>query len=253
VLPLSFFVCTCLCGCAGLWDEIRSNDFQVQTLFVRPDPLVVLRDSSDGDQRAKALRSLQEPKRSGGSDAEQEAVVKVLVASATGDKQPLCRLAAVRTLGRFQDPRAVQGLTDAFYNANAFAPDTATVIRCEALTALGETGNPQAVELLARVAREPQAEGTDQEKQQALDVRIAAARSLGRYNQPQATETLVRVMRTEKNVALRDRAHESLVATTGRRMSPDDTAWDEYLKPEAARQLPPEPGTVQRVLGWLTP
>ena len=38
--------------------------------FVKPDPLVVLRDSSDGDERAKALRALQEPKPNGGTDAD---------------------------------------------------------------------------------------------------------------------------------------------------------------------------------------
>ena len=44
----------------------------------------------------------------------------------------------------------------------------------QALSALGETGSPEAMELLVRVVREPQAEGSESEKQQALDVRIAA-------------------------------------------------------------------------------
>jgi HEAT repeat protein len=220
-------------------------------MFSRPNPLVVLRDSTDGDQRAKALASLREPKQNGGSDADQDVVIKVLVVSATADKQPLCRLAAIGALGRFEDPRAAQGLMDAFYNANAFAPDTATVVRCEALTALGATGNPAGVELLTRVVREPQAEGTDTEKQQALDVRIAAARALAKYNQPPAVEALVRVMRSEKDVALRDRAHESLQAATGYRLAADDKTWDEFLKPEGARQLPPEPSGLQRVLGQI--
>lgn len=132
------------------------------------------------------------------------------------------RWAALRT-------RAIKGLTEAFYNASAFAPETATVIRCEALTALGETGNPAAVELLARVVREPPAEGTELERQQSLDVRTAAARALGNFSHYQATEALVRVMQTEKDIALKDRAYESLVAATGRKLPPDAKEWEQLI------------------------
>jgi HEAT repeat protein len=188
-----------------------------------------LRDSSDGDQRAKALRSLREPKQYGGSDTDQDAVVNILNTAAATEKQPLCRLAAVQALGRFKDPRAVKGLTDAFYNASAFSTETATVIRCQALRALGETGNPAAVELLARVVREPPAEGTEGEKQQTLDVRIAAARALGKFSHYQATEALVRVMQNERDIALRDRAYESLQAATGKKLPPDAKEWEQLL------------------------
>src|SRR5207249_7802692 len=113
---------------------------------------------------------------------EQDAILKILTAAAVSERQPLCRLAAIQTLGRFKDPRAVQALIDAFYQASTFSPDTTTVLRCQAVTALGKTGNPAAVELLARVVREPPAEGSDQEKQQTLDVRIAAAGALGSFS-----------------------------------------------------------------------
>jgi HEAT repeat protein len=240
-----------LAGCAGFYDEVTSRDFSFKAMFTRTDPLVVLRDSRDGDKRAKALRALREPKQNGGSDQDQELIVKLLVETATHDRQPLCRLAAIETLATFKDPRAVQGLTEAFYNANNFASETATVIRCQALSALGQTGSPAAMELLVRVVKEPQAEGSDQERQQALDVRIAAARALGQYNQPQSAEALVRVMRSEKNVALRDRAHESLQAATGKRLSPDDKGWDAYLQPQDVRQAgaQEEPNRIRRVLG----
>src|SRR5262249_17765446 len=148
------------CGCAGLWDEVTSRDFTFDALFNKPNPMLVLRDSPDGDKRAQALQALREPRQYGGSDAEQDAVGKILVAAATTEKQPLCRLAAIESLGHFKDPRAVGGLKEAFYNANSFTPDTATVVRCRALAALGETGSPDALELLVRVVREPQAEGS---------------------------------------------------------------------------------------------
>jgi hypothetical protein len=233
LLRLSFFFPFALLllasGCAGFWDDVTSRDFTWSSMFTRPNPLLVLRDSSDGDRRAKALHALHEPKQSGGSDAEQDAVVSILTTAAATEKQPLCRLAAIQALGHFKDARAVKGLTDAFYNAGAFSPETATVIRCQALTALGETGNPAAVELLARVVREPPAEGTDLEKQQTLDVRIAAARALGRFSHYQATEALVRVMQNEKDVALRDRAYESLQAATGKKLAPDGKEWEQLL------------------------
>jgi HEAT repeat protein len=198
-------------------------------LFTKPNPLLVLRDSSDGDKRAKALCALREPKQYGGSDGEQDTIVNILNTAAATEKQPLCRLAAIQSLGQFKDPRAVKGLTEAFYNASTFSPETTTIIRCEALTALGNTGNPAAVELLSRVAREPPAEGTDLEKQQTLDVRIAATRALGKFSHYQATEALVRVMQTERDVALRDRAYESLQAATGKKLPPDAKEWEQLL------------------------
>jgi HEAT repeat protein len=242
-------VCLTLCGCAGFWDEITSRDFQVQALFVKPDPLVVLRDSTDGDERAKALRALREPNQYGGTREEQEAVVKILATAAVSERQPLCRLAAIQSLGGFQDPRAVEGLIEAFYQANGFSPETATVIRCQALAALGQTGNPAAVELLARVVREPPAEGTEQERQQTLDVRIAAARALSHFSHHQATEALVRVLQTEKDVALRDRAHESLQTATGQKLPPDAKAWDDFLHQTADRDVAAEQAKKRKVLG----
>jgi hypothetical protein len=207
-------------------------------MFNKPNPLLVLRDSSDGDKRARALAGLQEPKQYGGTDVEQDAIVNILTTAAATEKQPLCRLAAIQSLGRFKDPRAVKGLTEAFYNASAFSPETATVIRCEALNALGATGNPSAVELLARVVREPPAEGTEQERQQTLDVRIAAARALGKFSHYQATEALVRVMHSETDIALRDRAYESLQVATGKKLPPDAKEWDELLHQASYQENP---------------
>jgi hypothetical protein len=83
---------------------------------------------------------------------------------------------------------------------------------------------------------------------------MSAARALANYNQPQATEALTRVMRTEKDVALRDRAHESLQAATGKRYSADDKAWDDYLQPQGVRQASAEqPSPIRKVLGIFQP
>src|SRR5262249_13048324 len=148
----------------------------------KPDPLVVLRDSVDGNQRAKALASLREPSQHGGTQEEQEVVVKVLVTAATQDRQPWCRRAALASLAKFRDPRVVDGLRDAYYSAGSFSPEIATVLRCQALESLGGVGNPAAVDFLVKVLREPPVDGPEQDKQQKTDERMAAARALGHFN-----------------------------------------------------------------------
>jgi hypothetical protein len=252
LLPVAF--CLAFCGCAGFWDEVTSRNFQFKSLWVKPDPMVVLRDSTDGDERAKALRALHEPKQYKGTDQEQEVVVKILTAAATSERQALCRLAAIQSLGRFQDPRAVDALTAAFETApQTFPPDTATVIQCQALTALGETHSPRAVDLLARVVREPPsaADATEVEKQQSLDVRTAAARALGNFSQAQSAEALVFVLRSEKDVALRDRARESLVQATGKDLPADAKAWEVALNQPPEKSGPTDANPIRRVAAWF--
>jgi HEAT repeat protein len=262
-----------LTGCAGFWDDVTSRDFHLKEWFVKPNPLVVLRDSDDGDRRAKALRALQEPNQHGGTEKDQEFVVKILTEAAVKERQPLCRLAAIEALGHFQDPRAVKALQDAYFNANNFPKSSAagteptggffssaavsselvTRIQCQALSSLGQTGNPGAIKFLVDVLKEPPAskETAEPEKQQLMDLRIAAARALGHFQNYQAIEALVRVVQTEKDVALRDRAHESLDASVGRKLPPDP---NDILRPEGAPNAPQMaggPGKVPAVVNSL--
>ena len=99
---------------------------------------------------------------------------------------------------------------------------------CQALVSLGETENPQGVDLLLRVLRQPAFEGTDEERQMNLDERIAAARALGHFRgDPRVTEALLAVLRDEKDVALRNSATDSLQDITGKKIasaSEDGTA-----------------------------
>jgi HEAT repeat protein len=248
-LALLLPACLPLGGCAGFWDDITSRDFSFNTFFNKPNPLLVLHDSTDGDQRARALRALHEPKQYGGSDQEQNAVVQILVSAASTEHQPLCRLAAIQALGHFKDPRAVDGLTSAFYNAGNFLPEPAAMIRAQAVTALGETKNPAAVELLARVVREPPAEGPDADKQLTLDVRIAAARALANFSQYQATEALLHVLQTERDVALRDCAHKSLQVATGKDLPPDAKQWEAVLRQGNGQDLAADQGKKPKLFG----
>jgi hypothetical protein len=254
LLALLALGCLAHPGCANFWDEVTSRDFHFKEVFAqRPDPLWVIRNSPDGDKRAKALRALQEPLAHGGTADEQEVVVQVLLYAASKDTQLLCRLAAIQSLRKFKDPRAADGLKDAYYRAGSFNPETANVIRCQALEALGETGNPAAVEVLVQVLREPPVEGPDPDRQQKLDERIAAAHALGHFKSYQATEALVGVLRTDQDVALRQRANESLQAATGKDFPPDARLWAEFFhQPGSQDALAGQPNLAQKAIQLIS-
>jgi HEAT repeat protein len=234
---------------------VTSRNFQVNNLFVQPNPLVVLNESSDGYLRSKALAALREPLQNGGTQKEQDLYVQILTTSATAERDPLCRLAAVRSLGHYKDPRAVTALENAYFQANVFTPETNTILRQQALAALGQTGTPEARELLIRVAREPPvaAEGSELDKQQNLDVRLTAIRALGQFHQYDATETLVQVLKSEKDVALRDRAHEALETATGKHLPAEAQPWEDLLHQTNNPQAPAvaeQPRPWLNLVGW---
>ena len=220
-------------GCGSFWDDVTRRDFSFSRLYSRPDPLVVLRDSQDPDDRARAMRSLREPLQYGGDQKDQDVVVTVLTTAAMSDRQAVCRMAAVTALQHFKDPRAVEALKEAYYRAGNLNPETATALRCMTLSALGETGQPAAVELLVKVVKEPPVEGAAEDKQAKMDERIAAARALGHFKEYQATEALADVLRTDQDVALRNRSAEALRSITGKDLPADYQAWADFLnKPE---------------------
>jgi hypothetical protein len=240
-------------GCASFWDDVTSRKFEFKNLYTKPNPILVLQTSTDGDERAKALRALHEPKANGGTDQDQEAVLKILATAATSDKQFLCRLAAIESLGRFKDPRAVDHLTNAFYNSGSFPAEMATRIQCQAVTALGETGNPAAIPLLTKVANGASGEGSELEKQQVMDVRIAAATALGQFHDARVTESLIRILEKDKDVALCDCAFEAIQKSTGRQLPPDFHNWDDLRRnPNAQRTVSIHPGDFGlKLMGWF--
>jgi len=259
-------------GCANFWDDVTSRDFHFGEFVRKPNPFLVLRDSDDGNKRARAFRSLEEPKQHGGSDRDQDAVVNILTAAATTEPHPLCRLGAIEALGHFQDPRAVAALQEAYFNAGNFPKDKAASgageglfggsavssslvlqIKCQALSSLGQTGNPEAVPFLVKLLNSPPAskETAEGERQQTMDERIAAARGLGNFNDYKAIEALVHVLQTDKDVALLDRAHDSLEACTGRKFPPDVQDWGPILHPESpSTQFASQPAK-PAFLGWF--
>jgi hypothetical protein len=229
VMPWPF-----LAGC-GFWDDFRSRDYSIKSFFVHEDPLVVLGDkTSDGNKRARALGSLREPKQNGGTDQEQDVVVKVLVSAATNDPEAWCRIRAIESLGAFKDLRAIRGLEDAYYKADAFVPETRRDLRQHVLAAMGQTSNPEAINLLVNVLQEPPPEAATtsaQDQQYYLDGRIAAATALQNFKQYRATEALALVLKSDKDTALRNEAHHSLEVATGKKLPAEFKAWDDLLHP----------------------
>jgi hypothetical protein len=255
--------CVGLCGCANFWDDLwirESAGKKFDRLTGRrPDPMEILRTSTDGDERAEALEHLQEPLRHGGTQEDQEVAIKILTAAAKSERYALCRKAAIKALRDYQDDRAVVALEGAYYNAGSFEPNQATFLKCQALDALGATGNPAAVKVLVSVLKEPPVanEASEAEKEQNLDVRKTAARALGHFKQTQASDALLVVLRTETDVALKGRAAMSLREITGKELSTTDAqAWADAL-----HNAPPAPPTrtvekggngdsVQQAGGW---
>jgi hypothetical protein len=249
-LLLTAVGCLSLNGCAtAWWEEVSSRDFNINKVFEKsPDPLWTINNSQDGDKRARAFGALQEPITHGGTQKDQDAVVTVLVYAAANDQQPLCRIRAIGSLSEFKDPRAVDGLKEAYYRANSFPPEMATTIRVEALRALGETHSPSAIDLLVKVLNEPKVEGAEIERLQSLDVRSAAARALGHFRTKESTDALLAILRSEQE-PLHVPAYDGLVLATGRHLPPDPAVWDDLLQkaPKNGNEIIVEPTFTDRL------
>ncbi|MCI0380479.1 MAG: hypothetical protein L0215_23075 [Gemmataceae bacterium] len=240
-------------GCASFWDDVTSRNFEFRNLYTSQDPLLVLRDSNDGAKRGQALTRLREPLQHGGTKEEQELYVKVLTTAATSDKEPLCRLGAVRALGGYQDPRAAKALEEVYLQRLPFTPELNSVVRQQALASLEQTGHSEARHLLIRVARQPSGatESSFTDRQQTQDERLAAIRGLAKYNQYDSIETLVHILETEKDVALRSRAHASLKEATGKNLPAEARAWRSLTQNPSQPQVSEQPNSfIDRVMWW---
>lgn len=223
-------------GCATFWDDVTSRNFSLSAWFTRENPLVVLRDSDDGNKRARALGVLEEPLANGGTQEQQELHVKILTTTALSDREPYCRLAAIRTLGRFKDPRAAETLRAVFLQPLPYSAELNSRIQQQALASLAETRHDKARDLLIRVAKELPVEGSLQDEQETLDRRLTAIRGLGNFPEPDATATLLFLLKTDKDVAVRDRSHEALKKATGKNLPADAAQWEQALYPRATNQ-----------------
>jgi HEAT repeat protein len=256
-------------GTYDLITSQRFKDRPFHTLFVTEDPMEVLEKSQDGDARVRAMRNLREPNENGGTAAQQDRAVAILQEAATLDQRPLVRLAAVEALSRFKDPRVGPILVASYHSVTQpaarepeiataaalsgvkgalthFTPDTITNIQCLALESLGRHRGPDGLQLLVQAAatpveRKPKPGGVEPAGLfspdadfgtgiDRIDVRLAAIRALGSYEKdPTAIRALVTILKTDKDVAVRGRAHDSLMAITGHDLPPDGNAWQAWL------------------------
>jgi HEAT repeat protein len=227
-------------GCHVTWDDVTSRDFKFQDLYTDPPPpLVVLKDSKDGNKRGKAYSQLTEPNRNGGKPEDQDSVLGILATGAKTESSYYARLQAMRKLGEFKDRRAAPALIEAYFAADSLSPsDTReqslrliSLFRCEVLRGLGNNGSPEAVELLTKVLTQPAPDKKEKPLKigMVLDERLAAARALSHFPQYNSTEALLSVLKTEQDVALRDCVGESLQTCTGKKLPPDYPAWEDYL------------------------
>jgi hypothetical protein len=267
-----------LTGCVNTWDTLTSRRFREEpytTLFKPGDPLTVMRTSPEGDQRAAAMRRLKEPAQEGRAPEEQEEAIQLLTTAATSDPSPVVRVAAIETLGRFRDERAVGVLTAAYHQATGisaprarigepggpagerfalagptgFAPEMVTVIRTRAVEALSSTGRPEAVPLLGQVAG---GKSDENQGEPDRDVRLAACRGLCHLRVPESAVALSQVLTAEKgkDPALSGRAYEGLVNLTGLQHPADPAQWAAAI--QAGVTIAPEPNAVQRAVAWVT-
>jgi hypothetical protein len=267
-------------GCAGTIDTLTSQRFRenpFRTMFSSDDPLWVLENVPEGDQRAKAMSALKEPKRNGGRDEEQKRVMELIAASATSDKQVVCRLGAIETLARFDDPQSSKILVAAYHNAvieapkdtetagvvqasrrvrqpfapvSSFTPEHVVMIQIRALEALGKKRSPEALALLCEIAALPAKKEAKPAEfdplapgdlgQDSSDLRLAAIRALANFkNDLQAAQLLYRIMTTERgDVALKSRAYESLLKVTGKDYPPTSPDWKLVVQVKQDGQRP---------------
>ena len=271
-------------GCASTWETMTSRQFRdkpLDAMFGTEDPLTVLRENPDGETRARAMRRLKEPAANGRPESEQDEVVQILTTAATSDPSPWVRMAAIDTLGKFRDPRAVETLAAAYYQAagrpesapqaqtvsvsggrqvgvgadrlglqgpQGFPSDQAANIRGRALEALAHTGRPEAVEFLARVAG-GQELPADEDPAAKDFVRQRAVAGLGQVRSKEAVHALAQVLNAEhgNDVTLTNLAHGGLVSLTGQNQPADPQAWGAVV--QAGFEIAPEPNLLQRTVG----
>jgi len=248
------------CGCAGFWEEVSSREFEFKNLWSQPEPLVVLRDSTDNHRKGQALLRLHEPLRHGGTQQEQDLYLDILARAAVSEpsgqtealsRDPYCRLCAIRMLGEYQDPRAVPILEKAYLEVHPFTPEMNAMVRQQTLAALETTMNPAARHVLIRAARQPGATAVSShtDRQSILDEKLAAVRALSKYPQSDSVETLISLLETEKDVAVRHCAHNSLKTITKANLPENASSWRE-LQVRGSEGLP-APSAIERVAGWL--
>lgn len=268
-------------GCAGTWEAVSARKFReapLKSMFSSEEPISVLRNKVDGNERADAMRRLKEPAANGKPPAEQDEAMQILWTAATTDPSPIVRVAAIDALGRFTDPRAVGLLKDAYEKADGvpsdpaklattdltqvasvddiamlaptgFEPSFVATLRQRTITALAGKPSPEAVAFVAKVATT--APGASEQQQLDRDVRSAAVRGLGQMRSPEAVTALATVLKQEagRDVVLAQNAHLGLKTLTGKDLPADPEKWQAVIQTGGAT-VDPKPTNLIEQMGW---
>lgn len=267
-------------GCARTWETVSAQRFReapLKSMFTQEDPITVLRNRVDGNDRANAMQRLKEPAKDGKSQAEQDEALQLLWNAAGTDPSPIVRVAAIDALGRFDDPRAVRLLMDAYQKAagvpsdparaanadvtqasnidpdaplgpTGFEPSFVTMLRQRTIVAMSGKQDPEAVAFLAKVATTAAPTGGDQDIDR--DVRAAAVRGLGQMRSKEAAVALAAVLKQEatRDVVLAQNAHQGLKHLTGKDLPADPDEWSKVVQAGVSVE-PKAPSLVER-MGW---
>ena len=267
-------------GCASTWDAVSARKFReapFKNTFSSEEPISVLRNKVDGNERADAMRRLKEPAKQGKPQAEQDEAMQILWTAATTDASPIVRVAAIDALGRFDDPRAVGLLKDAYEKADGvpsdpaklattdltqvaaidsiamlaptgFEPSFVATLRSRTIDALAAKQSPEAVAFVAKVATTAPST-TDQQLDR--DVRSAAVRGLGQMRSPESVAALTTVLKQEagRDVVLAQNAHEGLKQLTGKDLPADPEKWQAVVQTGGAA-VEQKPASLIQQMGW---
>jgi hypothetical protein len=255
-------------GCASTWDNFSSRQYRSDVasnpmrLFSDEDPMTVLRTSTDGHARAKAMLKLEQPN----SPQEANEALGYLSDAAIKDTSPVVRSAAIDALGRFNDPQTFNLLYAAYqqsngpqasqtgitnlYNTNGYSPEVITMLKSRALESMAKTGRPEAVRFVAEVAMKQ--EDIKNSTTVDRDVRLAAVRSLGMVKTKESAQILLNIMNNEsiRDTAVSNRAHEGLVKLTGANYQPGDAKWSEIAQSGFVTNES-SGGIIETVSGWF--
>ncbi len=236
-LPASFAVACCLLPIASLALSAavltgcsKGGDGEKLTLSQKlwgppPSQLVAWAfDPNDPDKRRQGVVGL-----SAKSWGLKEPYLKGYAALLKTDKDPLVRAAAVRALGRAQDPNYAPDVTRALL-------DTDTTVRQDAATALDNVYNDgSAMALRSRAMSD-----ADQ------DVRAGSCRALRHHHSIAVVRTLVDCL-SDKAFSVRFQAHQSLVEVVGKDLGYDPESWSDVA---GARALSPQPAASSVAAPW---
>ncbi|MBA2115128.1 HEAT repeat domain-containing protein [Bremerella alba] len=175
----------------------------------KDDPADLAKYGPTPVQRIEALDNLASSGRSLSPERRSEEAAKIAKALPE-EPNEVIRVHMLRSLSKLNSPEAFAAMKSSIFDDDAY-------VRREAVVALGESQNAEAVDALADVLI----------RDRDYDVRVAAAKALGEFSTPKAKEALVPAL-DARDPAMRYAAIESLRKTSSVDYQGDTGKWREF-------------------------